>query len=367
MKIEREIPMSALWAVAPVRHHGVLCSLLALTLLVSAPAVGASAPIVGWTQERLSVTAEAAPLADLLAEVARRTGIRIDGAETLEDEVTISFSELTLREGLRRLLAPVLNYAIIEEPLTDGGFRPTLVRFVGPHLAGTGLVPSVEPAQDPGSVSLATAGEESGGRLDKFLADPDAAVRRWAVERLADVGDEWGFSRLLTALQDRDPGVREAAITALNSHGPPAIKPVTLLLQTETQSPVRIAALQLLGNFGLSELAGLFHGMLGDSDPGVRRAAVEALVQADASLSSEALRTAALDQDVGVRAAALDGLGIYGRDPNLAIEAALVQGDKTTQAIAAELRGSLIANGRWNSADPDASTSSVTFEAVDSD
>ena len=357
--------VKAEWTLAPARRLG-LRSLLAVLLLLSSPALARAAFIVGWTHERLSVTAEAAPLADLLYEVARRTGISIHGAETFGEKVTVSFSGLTLREGLRRLLIPVANYVIVEEPFGEAEYQPTLVRFVGPYLAGTVSVPSPGVGDDPAIVKTETPDEVPGGRLDKFLADPDPAVRRWAVERLADVGDEWGFSRLMTALQDENAAVREGAITALAPYGPQAIKPVTRLLQGETYSAVRVAALQLLGNFGLPQLAGLFHGMLGDSDPQVRRAAVEGLIQADGLLASEALRTAALDQDAGVRAAALDGLGIYGRDPKLAIEDALVHGDKTTQAVAAELRGTLITSGRWDAVDNKATPKDATFGAESS-
>jgi HEAT repeats len=357
--------VKAEWTLAPARRFG-LRSLLAVLLLLSSPALAEPAFKVGWTRERLSVSAEAAPLADLLGEVARRTGIRLHGAETLGEEVTINFWGLTLREGLRRLLAPVANYVIVEEPFRVGEYRPTLVRFVGAHVAGTIIAPSPEVRDDPESVTANAPDEKPGARLDKFLADADPAVRRWAVERLADVGDEWGFSRLMTALQDENAAVREGAVTALAPYGPQAIKPVTRLLQEETYSAVRVAALQLLANFALPQLAELFHGMLGDSDARVRRAAVEGLIQADALLASEALRTAALDQDGDVRAAALDGLGIYGRDPKRAIEEALVRGDKTTQAIAAELRGTLITSGRWDAVGNEAAPKDATFEGESS-
>ena len=89
--------------------------------------------------------------------------------------------------------------------------------------------------------------------------------------------------------------------------------------------------------------------MLGDGDARIRRAAVEGLNQAEGSTASEALRTAALDRDPQVSAAALDALGIYGRNPKLAIDAALAHGDETTRAIAAELHRNLVATGRWNS------------------
>ena len=349
MKTVRRIWISSVgWARTPGKNL-TLFSLLAPILLLAAPAAGELTFEIAWTKGRLSVTAEAAPLGELLVEVARRTGTRIDNAESIRNQVTLSFSGLALREGLRRLLAFAENYAIVEESLTTGEYRPTLVRFIGPHLSGTELRPSVTAAQPIEAETSASTDELPGARLDRFLADLDPSVRRGAVERLADIGDEWGFSRLMAALRDQNSTVREAAVTALGPYGPQAIEPVTALLKTETHSEVRIAAMQMLGQFSRPELAGLFHGMLGDADPRIRRAAVEGLNQTEGSTASEALRTAALDQDAEVRTAALDALGIYGRDPKLAIDGALAHGDKTTQSIAAELRGNLMATGRWDS------------------
>ena len=81
----------------------------------------------------------------------------------------------------------------------------------------------------------------------------------------------------------------------------------------------------------------VFRGLLGDTDPQVRRAAVEALLQAGGPVASEALRAAALDPDAAVRRAALDGLGIFGGGSRGALDYALLHGDEATRASAAEL------------------------------
>jgi hypothetical protein len=286
----------------------VLLSCLALALGLPAPALAEGAFTVDWTGGLLTVTAEQAPLGRVLGEVARRTGLRIRGAETLREPVTVSFSSLRLAEGIRRLLARV-DHVIVEQAFRQGEIRPTLVLLPGRHLADAG----------PGSEDDPSA---PGERLDSSLADPDPGVRRQAVERLADVRGEWAFSRLAAALQDESAEVREGAITALGLHGPEAINPITTLLQRETYPAARLAAVQVLGQFGGPELAGLFQGMLGDPNPLVRRAAVEGLGQSGGPTAGEVLRNAALDQDVGVREAALDALGVYARDPKLALEEA---------------------------------------------
>lgn len=64
------------------------------------------------------MTAEEAPLEHVLGEVARRTGLRIRSAETLREQVTVSFSGLPLGKWLRRLLVRV-NHVIVEQLFED--------------------------------------------------------------------------------------------------------------------------------------------------------------------------------------------------------------------------------------------------------
>ena len=219
-------------------------------LLFVAPAAGARTFDVVWANRELSVTAEAAPLTEVLIEVAQRTGIKIAGVETLREQVTLKFSRLTLREGLRSVCCPaVANYAIVEELGNDGKYEPILVYLAGSHVQVTELGRTARAPQPTDTETLAASEEVPGARLDRFLAQPDPGVRRAAVERLADIGDQWGFSRLMAALHDKDSTVREAAVKALGSYGPQSIESVTDLLKSETHSEVRIAAMQMLAQF----------------------------------------------------------------------------------------------------------------------
>src|SRR5882672_5982758 len=68
---------------------------------------------VQWQHGRLSVIADGAPLQDVLAEVARQTGLEIRGIRSLKRRSHLQLTDLTLREGLGRILAQV-NHAIVE-------------------------------------------------------------------------------------------------------------------------------------------------------------------------------------------------------------------------------------------------------------
>jgi hypothetical protein len=60
--------------------------------------------MVEWKGGRLSVSAERAPLAQVLREVARRTGVEIQGIDGLQESVSVRFSDLPLRVGLEKLI-----------------------------------------------------------------------------------------------------------------------------------------------------------------------------------------------------------------------------------------------------------------------
>jgi hypothetical protein len=88
----------------------------------------AGAPLkVEWKDELLSVIAEEAPLAQILREIARQTGMDIQGIEHSQGDVSVRFSGLPLRDGLRRLLVD-MNYAILEFGTFEEG-TPTYALF----------------------------------------------------------------------------------------------------------------------------------------------------------------------------------------------------------------------------------------------
>jgi hypothetical protein len=328
------------------RRVGLLA--VAVLLFLAAPATAQPGSRVDWKDGRLSVRAEETPLADVLAEIARQTGVQILGAEDLRESLTLGFSNVALEDGLRRLLAG-LSYVIVEPAAPQGKARPTEIWLLGRGRTGPGAVGATgggDRGRDVGpltAASDATAEHPPGARLRSFLADPDPGIRRFAVERLGEVGEPWAFSRLVAALHDESAGVREKAVTALGEYGPEAVDPVMMLLQTETGLEVRVAAAELLGRFGGPPGVGLLEGMLVDSDPRLRRTAAQALARTGGAEASQALRTAALDQDATVRTAALDGLGIFGAetDPTAAIEDALARDDDAVRAAAAALVGPL--------------------------
>lgn len=143
------------------------CRLAIATLLLFTPLLVSSASAkepfkVEWAEERLSVIAERIPLSQILREVASQTGMEVRGFEGLEEKVSVRFSDLSLREGLQKLLAHV-NYFLVEKKSPQGGTRPALALVFGRRAAPLAeVIPSEEGTKlrgEPGA-KVVILGEE---------------------------------------------------------------------------------------------------------------------------------------------------------------------------------------------------------------
>jgi hypothetical protein len=290
---------------------------------------------VTYQQGRLSVRAERVPLAQILQEVSRQTGLTIQGLASMQQEVSAQFDDLPLPDGLRRLLVRV-NYLLLIEHSAPGE-PPRLQALV----FGRDTTPPVEYLREPARTSSrkGTASEE----LEQALADTDPFRRRWAVERLGEWGDAQAFPRLHAALDDADPGVRQGALASLSPYGERALGPLQALLQHERDPTVRLVALQVLGQVGREDEAtgALLHEMLADHDPRIRAAVVEALGSVEGPRATDVLQAVARDGDPHVRLAALRALALYARDTSAraAVEQHLDDTDEAVRDGAAALLG----------------------------
>ena len=88
------------------------CAALICVCANSRPSAAQSVK-VDWTGERLSVVAVDAPLAGVLTEVARKTGIGVVGLRHLSGTARIEIRDNTLLQALRALLADT-NYVIVD-------------------------------------------------------------------------------------------------------------------------------------------------------------------------------------------------------------------------------------------------------------
>jgi hypothetical protein len=188
-----------------------LAILLVLFSTVSFSRVSAEAPpTIEWKAEMLSVSAERAPLAQILREVARRTGIEIQGLDGLQEPVSVRFADLPLREGLEKLLAE-RDYAILGDLSLSGGNPPVRVLVSGQRV-------TPETAVEPPAPEPAVEMEDPGTEIVALEEEPDIEVDV--------VGD---------GSRDAEPS-SAGLLTAGPSEAPGAVEQIAVVLPGETAS-----------------------------------------------------------------------------------------------------------------------------------
>lgn len=150
----------------------------------------------------------------------------------------------------------------------------------------------------------------------ELLHDEAPEVRRVAVESLGKIGDPRGVDSILSLKQDPAAIVREASVLAMGRLKPTATEGVVALLTQALEDPVesvRQAAVVAIGEIEPgTRLLQPVVGLLKSSDATIRKSAVQALLQVDASQSIPALVAAGRDSDAEVRQGIVAAVGEWG-------------------------------------------------------
>ena len=305
-----------------------LAAVLGLLIVLSGHAEAGA--IVEWNGQRLSVISESTDLTELLHSIAEATGVEVRGAEGIDATISVQFSNLPLDQALTRVLARI-SHLIMEDDSGEAASRRLVVWIFG---AATSRAPLGMPPL--------TTDQPWGAAID-FVDDPEPAMRRWAVKRLAERTDQAAFAALLGALGDGDADVRRDAVFALGPYGRSAVEPIKQLLRREKITGVRTAGLEMLGQIAGDEAAPVLREMLRDPDPRVRVATVESLGRVSEINARAALLDGLRDPEPAVRMAALRTLALYvgehaARD---AIEQGLVDADEAARVLGPGLLQSL--------------------------
>jgi HEAT repeat protein len=287
-----------------------------VTTLLAFPASAQASLIVEWTEGRLSVSVEQASLAQILREVAHRTGIRILGLDGLQEKVSVRFSDLPLSKALHKLLANV-DYVLIEESPRQEGPNPARVVVFGrravPHPVAV-IRPVKEPMveEDQGDDRLAglhaLARKADTGALREAMFDPDPTIQATAFELLAGLNYRGAVEALVDTTGSDQPDKRLQALQLLHHTGQ-ANESTTLSTLGEALSDedttVQGYAIQALAELGTPNSLGTLRGGLRNPDPAIRTRIIESVIQsAPTEQSLPLLREALWDGDEAVRAIA---------------------------------------------------------------
>jgi len=263
----------------------------------SAQAGGAARLTVSWRQDRLSVDSTGAPLTQVLAAIARQTGLRVSGADSLNQRTRARFSGLPLTQALARLLTGV-NFAIIEGPCA-GGCPTTLVVLDNPS----------NKAVRPGQVGAALAARQPGGAIE-------AERRLDQVYAAAQAGDLEGLKQ--AAASKHNDATQSMALDLLAQKDPGAAADLALTAAASSDLGDRVTGLQALAHVESPAAVRALGKALNDSDSGVKETALYGLAQQPDSDATRLMRQAAEDPNPSIQLLAKSLLAARDRQTQIA-------------------------------------------------
>ena len=258
----------------------------------------------------VSVQVRDAPLNVVLDEIARQTGLRIEGHASIADRITIELDQVGLAEALRLILDDqryVLEYAF--EALPD----------------------AAEHVRVPQRVRI-------------FPDDADAPARSGSVndDDTAEAGldgdtiDVWQMRAVLESADD--PWDREDAVEALaESEQPDVAVPLLRMALADRDEYVRLSAVEALATLGGDGAAAALEMALRDTESVIRKEAIETLEAIGGDQATRSLTVALQDADADLRRRAVDALGNMASPGTLQLleYAWATDGDASVRAAAA--------------------------------
>lgn len=302
------------------------------------------------TDGRLTLRADNALLEHVVATVQRESGVPVHRASPLAGRITVSFRDVPLEAGLRRLLAGtdlVMLYARADSPVAGlAAVRLTDVRvyasaFRGPRSVEDDIA-AVTAREDSGlDIAAVDDARDDAVALRRLLRTADDRhTRMRAADALGHLGDADAIAALAGALRDDDASVRERAVNALGrTWNEQAVEPLALALLEDGDAFVREAAALALGaTWSDAAVGALGQALTMAPERGVREAAARALSVIGAPDAVPFLIRALDDPRGSVRESAAEALGAIGTPDTVPPlnRAALEDEDPWVSARAAE-------------------------------
>ena len=239
---------------------------------------------IKFNNGQLSAKLKNSPLEKVLKEIMSQSGARIWLNDSIDTTVTIEFQNVSVREGVRRILKDK-NYAFLYAPheIKEGRLSIISASKSKEIFTKTKDVPPKKPPQKPVPP----------------IAKKDKAKK-----------EKPSFDSLVKdALENDDAGKREDAIIALGeSKDKKAIETIVKALVNDPSEDVRLSSIDALLEIGDKSVAEPLSQALKDRDPWVRESAVEALGEVGGESAIEFIKSALNDEDGSVRELAQETL-----------------------------------------------------------
>ncbi|MER0204443.1 MAG: NACHT domain-containing protein [Nitrosomonas sp.] len=149
-------------------------------------------------------------------------------------------------------------------------------------------------------------------KLITALEDENSDVRQAAIQALGKIGDKAAIEPMILTLKDNDPFIRWITVTALEEIRDKAAIELLILAINDEDLLVRQEAVEALGRIGDKAAIKPLILALNDEDLDVRQTAVEALGKIGDKAAIESLILALNDEDLFVRQEAAEALGRIG-------------------------------------------------------
>lgn len=267
-------------------------------IIVNNAAIAEDALSVDFQDGRLSVAAKQIPIVELMQLIGDEAGFEVTAyGDFSSQSVSVSFSELQLGEGVRKLLlntSAIISYASSDR----SDKKPTINKI---FLLGTSSA-EVSPIR-------INALEPDLGNTMRFseIQSGDSGSRIASIDRAEGLTDEITLQNLAFSLQhDPDPEVRIKAISALEKIGGSTAAEALESGLGDEHPQVRKKVVQTLASID-DERIPLWLGqvLMGDPSPEVRLVAVRSIAQKEGDVARIFLQAATGDSSSVVSEAAL--------------------------------------------------------------
>ncbi|MGH9373446.1 MAG: HEAT repeat domain-containing protein [Vicinamibacterales bacterium] len=241
--------------------------------------------VVEWTGERLTVSARDVALAEVLHEVARQTGVQFVGTERLTDPFSIEFTDKSLDDGLRELLADLDYLMALPHPAAPPSAQPVRIFVLRRAKPGSVLPdPTATEGVANNQFDPMTGAEPIGANPEGGIAAPGELpddARDPELRRLEDSGffDDANASALIDASNHANTAVRIRALEVLSQRDASLSADVVGNALTDANPSVSSAAAALIAENADLRAVERLGELLKHDDPAVRFGAIQLLAQ----------------------------------------------------------------------------------------